>query len=200
MERLRFQLMRTGCWLAMLVVASQLFLPAGLAQEIGTPIAPAIESTVDSTPASTEPAPEPTATPECLVDMAAPELTDIPSPSISFDGPLDFGRVQTGRDQGKTHREGTLSLTISGLDQACGVWRLRLDATPIVDGNGAVRDGFALRIGECDLTEGCPAASFVAGPDAPSTQSITLTITLQTPPYAAPGAFGTTINATIAEA
>ncbi|MCC6704711.1 MAG: hypothetical protein IT334_07520 [Thermomicrobiales bacterium] len=127
-----------------------------------------------------------------------PELAAITAPSIRFNGPLDFGTIKaTALGLSETRIDGQLSLTVTGLDQTCGGWDLWFDASPIVDTDGAVREGFALLIGECDLTDGCLAASFAAGPEAPATQSIMITITLQAPQYAALGALGTTIDATL---
>ena len=127
-----------------------------------------------------------------------PALAAIAQPSVHFDGPLNFGTIKaTALGLSETRIDGTLSLTVSGLDQACGDWNLWFDASPIVDADGVAREGFALLIDTCDLTDGCLAASFTAGPEAPATQSITLTITLQAPQYAALGALGTTIDATL---
>jgi hypothetical protein len=130
--------------------------------------------------------------------VIAPALAAVASPSVKFDGGLNFGTITaTAAGLSQTRIEGTLGVTISGLDTACGTWNLQLSATPIVDANGEIRDGFALLFGECDLVDGCHALTVEAGPDAPASYATTLTFTLQTPLHAALGALGTTLDATL---
>ncbi len=130
--------------------------------------------------------------------LITPVLASIPAPAISFDGPLDFGTIEaTARGLNQTRIDGQLSVTVRGLDHACGTYTLQLSATPIVDEHGAVREGFALLIGECNLTDGCAALQVEAGPNSAPEITHTVIITLQTPQYAALGALGTTIDATL---
>ena len=130
--------------------------------------------------------------------MITPVLAPLTAPDIAFDGPLNFGTIEaTARGLSETQLDGELNLTVSGLDQACGSFTLQLSATPIVDENGDPREGFALLIDTCDLSEGCIALQLEAGPDAPPIANYTVIVTLQTPQYAALGALGTTIDATL---
>ena len=127
-----------------------------------------------------------------------PPVEPIPAPSLTLGGGLDFGSIEaTAAGLSQTRIDGTLDVTVSGLDQACGEWELHLSATPIVDGDGNPRDGFVLSVAGCDLTDGCLAYRFAAGPDAPPEQSRSITITLETPQFAALGAIGTTLDATL---
>jgi hypothetical protein len=137
-----------------------------------------------------------TAIPEPL--HLAPATAAIPTPSVAFDGGLNFGTITaTAAGLIQTRLDGTIGITISGLDTACGAWVVQLSATPIVDDAGAIREGFSLLFGECDLADGCIALTLTAGPNQPATHTTTLVITLQTPLYAALGALGTTLNVAV---
>ena len=130
--------------------------------------------------------------------VITPPVEPIPAPSLTLGGGLDFGSIEaTAAGLSQTRIDGALEVTVSGLDQACGEWALHLSATPIVDGDGNPRDGFILSVAGCDLTQGCLAHRFAAGPDAPPEQSLSITITLETPQFAAIGAIGTTLDATL---
>jgi hypothetical protein len=135
-----------------------------------------------------------------------PDLLAIPEPAIAFGGPLNFGSVGvTALGVDDATQSGTLTLTVTGLEAACGSWNLRVSATELTDQSGAALadsrlivvliDNQSLPGGDCDLGTGCNLASLPAGPDAPSTRTITLGVVLHMPQQPGPGSFATSIDA-----
>jgi hypothetical protein len=138
-----------------------------------------------------------------------PSLAPVPKPSVSFAGPLSFGEIgATAAGLNETTRTGSVELVVSGLDQTCGTWDVRLSATPLADANGALLEGSRLFLTSvdnapvpgagCDLVEGCAAVSLSGGPEAQANQTIIMTLTLQMPSQAGLGAFSTALEASLA--
>jgi hypothetical protein len=139
-----------------------------------------------------------------------PDLLSIPEPSVSFDGGLNFGEVGiTASGLSESTRTGTLAVTVSNLDLACGEWSVLASATTLTAEDGTPLEGSSLVVvavdgvapsnGSCDLSNGCALATFTASPSAQSTQSITLTVELRMPEYASIGAFQTTLDAVLSQ-
>jgi hypothetical protein len=140
--------------------------------------------------------------------IITPSLQPIPDPSIAFDGPLTFGDVSVDAS-GVQHpvRSGSVSLTVSGLDDACGTYTLYVGASPMTDENGNVLDGAQMMLvsvndqpvtGEtCDLFAGCDAAVLEAGPNSLSTQSVRLGVELRMPEHPGVGSYGTSLSASL---
>ncbi len=139
-----------------------------------------------------------------------PGLKSIPEPSVAFDGGLNFGEVGiTSSGLSETTRTGTLAVTVSNLDQACGDWNVFTSATTLTTQDGAplegsslvvvAVDGVALPEGGCDLSTGCALATFAANPSAQPTQTIALTVELRMPVYTSIGAFQTTLDAVLSQ-
>lgn len=140
--------------------------------------------------------------------LLTPELAVVPEPSVAFDGPLSFGEVGVTADGPETATSsGSVSLTVSGLNVACGTWGLNLGATPLVDESGVPLGGSQLVVvsinderlpdGGCDLAGGCDAIALAAGPGAPPSQSIVLGVELRMPEQPGLGAFGTSLSASL---
>jgi hypothetical protein len=140
--------------------------------------------------------------------IITPSSQPIPDPSIAFDGPLIFGDVGVDAS-GVQHpvRPGSVSLTVSGLDDACGTYALDVDASPMTDASGDVLDGAQMMLvsvndqpvtGEtCDLFAGCDAIVLVAGPDAVPTQTVRLGVELRMPEHPGVGFYGTSLSASL---
>ena len=145
-------------------------------------------------------------TPEPL--RIEPELAPIPEPSVTFAGPLDFGKVSvTALGADTTTKTGQLELSVTDLDQACGDWLLHLASAPLTDAAGDLLDGShlvvisingdALADGGCDLSAGCDLATLTASPEATATASFTLDIELRMPAQPGTGSFQPSLTAAL---
>ncbi len=135
-----------------------------------------------------------------------PDLLAVPEPGVAFNGPLDFGEVgRTAGGADTTVTYGTLSLTVTELDAACGDWNLQVSATALTNQSGSPMAGSRLVVvsiddqpipdGGCDLAGQCDLMSLAGGPDAQSTRTITLGVELHMPQQPDPGSFTTSIDA-----
>jgi hypothetical protein len=140
--------------------------------------------------------------------IITPSLEPIPEPSIAFDGPLTFGDVGVDASGVQDRvRSGFVSLTVSGLDDACGSYSLNVGASPMTDASGEVLDGAQMMLtsvndqpvtGEtCDLFAGCDAIVLVAAPDALPTQTVRLGVELRMPEHLGVGSWGTSLSASL---
>lgn len=104
-----------------------------------------------------------------------PTLAPIPEPSLALTGSLDFGTVGlTAAGPAKLPDPKTLTLTVSGLAQACGTWNLTMSSTSVDAATGqetgtpafklVAIDGQTLAGGGLLLDGKQPAMTFAAGP------------------------------------
>lgn len=171
-------------------VPQGLYLDRSIAVGVNDPAA-----VVTETPVPTEPL------------YLTPELAPIPEPAVTFDGPLSFGEVGvTATGTESPVRPGTLGLTVSHLDLACGEWTLAVTAAPLTDDAGAALDGSQLMAvsvngaplpAPCDLAAGCDLASLPTGPNAMPIQSITVGVELRLPEQPDLGSFHTSLTAAL---
>jgi hypothetical protein len=139
--------------------------------------------------------------------LLTPGLAPVPDPSVAFDGPLTFGEIALTADGPETTtKQGTISMTVANLDQACGAWTLAASATPLTDDAGVPLDGSQLVVVSvdgsplaegCDLTAGCEIAALTGGPDAPTSKRITLGVELRMPEQPGLGTFDTSLTAAL---
>lgn len=151
--------------------------------------------------AATAPQPEPF--------TLTPALAPIPEPTLSFGGALDFGSVPVdamGVQEAPAPQ--TITVTIEGLDRACGAWALGLSSTALGGEDGSTMaastliltsiDDEALAGGECPLDGGCAIATVAAGPDAAAAVTYTLGVSLVLPVQPRATTFNATLSATLA--
>jgi hypothetical protein len=135
-----------------------------------------------------------------------PPRAAVPDPVIAFGGALDFGTVEvTAGGPTGSERNRTVSLTITGLDLACGDWIVTVSAQTLGSSDGSRIsasyltltgiDGQALPDGGCDLDLGCDIAVLHAPATDAATATYTLDITLALPEQPQMGAFGSTLSA-----
>lgn len=134
-----------------------------------------------------------------------PNFAAAPEPAVAFVGPLDFGEIGVTAAAGNTVKPGTLSLTVAGLDGACGAWLVQVSASALANQSGAPLAGSRLMLvsinddiipnGGCDLAGGCDLMSLAAGPEAPTTRTFALGIELHMPQQPGTGSFTTSIDA-----
>jgi hypothetical protein len=140
-----------------------------------------------------------------------PALAPIPEPSVSFSGSLDFDDVAvdaTGVKTPPTPRR--ITVTVKGLDQACGSWRLSLKASPLSGTQNASIDAGNLHLstiddeplpdGACPLDGGCRVAVLAAGPDADPVATFNLGVSLVLPDQPRATTFNATLTASLTEA
>ncbi|MGH2534973.1 MAG: hypothetical protein ACRDJW_22155 [Thermomicrobiales bacterium] len=140
-----------------------------------------------------------------------PELAPIPEPSIAFGGALDFGEVRvdaTGVLAPPTPQ--TIDVTVSGLDQACGEWTVRLDTTTLGGDDGSTIAASTLHLvsinddalaeGGCPLEGGCEIAVLRAGAASAPATTFTLGVSLVLPDQPRATTFNSTLTATLADA
>lgn len=136
-----------------------------------------------------------------------PALAPIPAPSIALTGSLDFGTIGlTASGPKTTPKPKVLTLTVTGLDQACGVWNLTMVATTIdaATGQATARptlnlvaiDGRALD-GGVPLDGAAPVLTVQAGPDAAATATHHLSIALVLPDQPALAAYQTSLRVSL---
>jgi hypothetical protein len=140
----------------------------------------------------------------------SPELAPIPEPSLAISGSLDFGEVAV--DAFGVRRQPaprTLTVVVDGLDQACGTWRVDLQATALgsADGVTVAESGLSvvsiddepLADGVCPLDGGCTVAIVEAGPEVDSSVTYTLGVSLVLPDQARAATFRSTLTARLAK-
>lgn len=176
-------------------------------------------TTCDTTPyaliftrTSTASAAETAATPGTTPDpyRLTPDLASIPVPIVSFAGPLDLGDVSTSADASPATAEGTLTVTVDGLDATCGGWTLHLSGAGLVDADGAPLDGSTLVItaiddtplatGDCLLADGCDLVTLDGGAGAPTTSTHTVRVELRMPEAPRTGSFRAAVQAALRQA
>ena len=147
-------------------------------------------------------------TPQIEPTTLAPLIAPIPAPSVAFDGPLDLGTIGiTAAGPETPEATGTLAITVSNLDQACGTWSLMLDAEPL-EGRGVTSisaanlsldsvNGAEFPDGGCDLDGGCTVAMVPAGPDVHAAQTFTLGVSLRLPEQVSATTFNSALTATL---
>jgi hypothetical protein len=168
----------------------------------------ALTFTRDATPTAAET----TATPGAMPDpyRLTPDLATIPVPTVSFAGPLDLGDVSSSADGASPAvAEGTLTVTVDGLDATCGGWTLHLSGAGLVDTDGAPLDGSTLVItaiddvplatGECQLAGGCDLLILDGGAGAPTTSTHTIRVELRMPDAPRTGSFRAAVQAALRE-
>jgi len=137
-----------------------------------------------------------------------PDLRAIPEPSVAFDGALSFGEVGvTANGPVDPVRQGTLAVVVSGLDQACGDWTLRVEASALTDATGAPLEGARLVVvsidnqplpdGGCDLAGGCDLLALTGGREATPSRTLTLGVELRIPEQPGLGNFMTSLTAAL---
>lgn len=140
--------------------------------------------------------------------VIAPELAPIPEPTLTFGGSLDFGTVEIDAfGVRKSPAPQNLTVTISDLDRACGIWTLELDSGSLTDVtndpltsaslNLVAIDGTETPEGSCDLTEGCVIASVESGPDVEPTKTFVLSLALHLPEQISASTFNSTLSASL---
>lgn len=151
-------------------------------------------STVNRVPENTLPA------------TVIPALQPIPQPSVTFDGPLDFGEVGANSSGPlQSSRSGSISLTVANLNAACGTWTLSVNASTLVNVDGQTLQGSQLMLvsvnsepipgDACDLEAGCDVVALQAGPTAASSQTVVLGVDLRMPEQPGHGSFGASLDA-----
>ncbi|MGC4106855.1 MAG: hypothetical protein QM753_10960 [Thermomicrobiales bacterium] len=151
---------------------------------------------------------ETTATPGTTPDpyRLTPDLATIPAPTVSFAGPLDFGDVPLSAETpAGVVKDGTLTVTVDGLDATCGGWTLHLSGAGLTDADGTPLDGSALVItaiddvplatGECRLADGCDLLTLDGGAGAPTTSTHTVRVELRMPDEPRTGSFRASVQA-----
>jgi hypothetical protein len=139
-----------------------------------------------------------------------PELASISEPSLAFAGSLDFGDVPVDANGIRNApAPQTITLTVSGLDQACGTWALGLKAKKLGGEDGSVISAASLNLvsvnddtrphGGCPLNKGCDVAVVKAGPGAAPTLTFTLGVYLALPDQPTATTFNSTLTASLAE-
>lgn len=140
----------------------------------------------------------------------APILAPIPEPTLSFGGSLNFGDVAVdafGVQQAPAPQ--SITVTVSGLDQACGDWNLQLKAKKLGGEDGSVISAKSLNLvsiddnptpdGGCALNRGCEIAVVTAGPDVAPAVTYTLGVSLVLPDQPHATTFNSKLTATLAE-
>lgn len=150
-----------------------------------------------------------------------PELVPIPEPTVAFIGALDFGEVGvTTEGPVSPLAPGQSVLTVTGLDQACGDYRLTVSSTPF-SGVGDAQpsetpmgetgntdpsqvtlalasiDDVALPDGNCAFADGCDIAVVSAGPDAEPVATFTLGVSLVLPDQPRAAVFNASLAASL---
>ncbi|HWK79966.1 MAG TPA: hypothetical protein VNP95_04325 [Thermomicrobiales bacterium] len=151
---------------------------------------------------------EATATPGPTPDpyRLTPDLAAIPAPTVSFAGPLDFGDVPLSAESpAGVVKDGTLTVTVNGLDATCGGWTLHLSGAGLTDTDGTPLEGSALVItaiddaplaaGECRLADGCDLVTIDGGAGAPTTSTHTIRVELRMPDAPRTGSFRASVQA-----
>lgn len=140
-----------------------------------------------------------------------PALIDIPTPTVEFTGPLDFGEIQLASDGPvfNTHT-GTLQLVVNGLDEACGDWVITLAGTTMNGTDGSSMPANSLRLdsvngqplfdGACALDTTCTVATVRGGADASPTSTLNLGVSLVLPDQMSVATFNAKLTATMVEA
>jgi hypothetical protein len=140
-----------------------------------------------------------------------PALAPIPDPSVTFSGSLDFGDVAVDAAGVKSPpKPQTITVKVSGLDQACGSWQLGLKATSLDGAHNATIDASNLHVssiddhpiadGDCPLDGGCSIAVVPAGPSAAPTATFNLGVSLVLPDQPRATTFNATLTASLTEA
>jgi hypothetical protein len=141
----------------------------------------------------------------------SPALASIPEPVLNFAGPLSFGTVGvTAEGPASPVVTGSVDLTVSNLDLACGSWTVGLQAQALSGSNGVQIPANTLTLtsingqpldgGPCDLASGCQFATVQAGPGAAATVTLTLGVSLAVPDQSGVGTFGSTLSASVTRA
>lgn len=136
--------------------------------------------------------------------VLTPALASIPDPSMTLEGPLDFGTVPvTSAGPANADTTANLVIALEGLGASCGDWRLSLRAITPAGGDGVLSasdliivsvDGQPLAGGPCALSGVCVINDVTAGPGAPDTGRYTVTVSLRLPDGSPPGTFDATIT------
>jgi hypothetical protein len=137
-----------------------------------------------------------------------PALVPTQAPSIILTGSLDFGTIGLTASGPKTMpKPKVLTLTVSGLDQACGIWNLTMIATTVDAATGEATaqptmklvaiDGQALAGDGVPLDGAAPVLSIQAGPNAAATATHHLSIALVLPDQPALAAYQTSLRVSL---
>jgi hypothetical protein len=140
-----------------------------------------------------------------------PTLAPISEPRIDFNGPLSFGTIGVTAEGPTTPvAKGTVNVTISKLDLACGDWTVNLQGQDLSGSNGVEIPANTLTVtsvnggpldgGPCDLSRKCSVAVVHADPDAAANVTLTLGVSLALPDQPGVGSFDSTLSASVTRA
>lgn len=146
-----------------------------------------------------------------LPAVLQPVLAPIPEPSVEFASALDFGKVGiSAAGPEEWVMSGTIAITVSSLDRACGTWELDLGANRLEGGGDSTIsaanlslesvDKVAVADGGCTLDDECVVAVVPAGPGKPASQTYTLGVSLRLPDQASATTFNSTLSASLTSA
>jgi hypothetical protein len=149
----------------------------------------------------TEPTPE---VPYLLTPTAAP----VPDPTIALTGSLDFGAVGlTAVGPKQLPNPKVLTLTVTGLDQACGTWNLTMTSTTFDAATNqetstptlklTAVNGDAVKNGGALLDGAKPVLAIDAGPGAAAKATYQLSIALVLPDQPALAAYNASLRVSL---
>jgi len=136
-----------------------------------------------------------------------PVLAPIPEPEVAFAGSLVLDAVSLSPSMETQTTTGTIALTVSGLDAACGTWNVLLTGASLGAENGSTIADSNMRLvavngspppdGSCSLDGSCLVGVVRGDAAGDAVETFTLEIALDVPAGTTPGSFNSTISASL---